>query len=104
MVTHQDIRTLVEQVWGLKSALSQHADLFHLTLARWDKSEPWAPWNCILLTEDEAIVHYTLAKPELAYAGPLLSRMRQRFAQSRLIFSRFAAEENVFVVHSILKA
>ncbi len=97
LISAQDIQKLVEHVWGARSALSQHSELHHLSLARWNRDEPWAPWNCILVTEDESKVHASLADPNAAYADALIARMRQRFTQARIMFSRLTAEEDVFV-------
>ena len=40
--------------------LSAVRDVFELTLARWDKKEQWSPWNCVLMTKDEAKAHIKL--------------------------------------------
>jgi len=52
-----DIKQLVISIWNGKSLLSENSNLFSLTLVRWDKYEPWSPWNTILLTRDEAESH-----------------------------------------------
>ena len=51
------MRYLVENIWATQSALSAWTDLYDLVLVRWDKDEEWSPWNCILLTKDEAQAH-----------------------------------------------
>ena len=51
------MRYLVENIWNSQSALSAHDDLFDLVLVRWNKLEEWSPWNCILLTKEEASAH-----------------------------------------------
>ena len=60
LVQEPDLRYLVENIWGGQSALSANRELFELTLARWDKRQQWAPWNCILITKEEAKAHYKL--------------------------------------------
>ena len=52
-----DLRYLVENIWNSQSVLSAHEDLFDLILVRWNKCEEWSPWNCILLTKEEASAH-----------------------------------------------
>ena len=52
-----DLRYLVENIWATQSSLSAWTDLYDLVLVRWDKDEEWSPWNCILLTKDEAQAH-----------------------------------------------
>ena len=55
-----DLRYLVENIWNSQSVLSAHDDLFDLVLVRWNKYEEWSPWNCILLTKEEASAHAKL--------------------------------------------
>lgn len=55
-----DMRVLMEQIWQAQSILSGNRDRYMLRLCRWDKKEPWTPWNCILLSEDEAVAHLYL--------------------------------------------
>lgn len=50
----------MENIWNSQSVLSAHEDLFDLVLVRWNKYEEWSPWNCILLTEEEASAHTKL--------------------------------------------
>lgn len=54
----------MDKVWGGQSILSAWDDLFDLTLVRWNKHEEWSPWNCILLTKDEAGAHERLVNLE----------------------------------------
>ena len=44
--------------------MSGEKDLFELILVRWNVTEHWSPWNCILLTTDEARAHVKLDDPE----------------------------------------
>lgn len=60
----QDIQYLVENIWAAQSALSAWNDLNDLVLVRWDKAMEWSPWNCILLTKDEAAAHLKLTSIE----------------------------------------
>ena len=59
LLQEPDLRYLVENIWGGQSVLSAVRDVFELTLARWEK-EHWSPWNCLLLTKDEAKAHSKL--------------------------------------------
>lgn len=52
-----DIRYLVEKIWDSQSTLSACSDLYELVLVRWNRTEEWSPWNCVLLTKDEASAH-----------------------------------------------
>eukprot|EP01135_Chromosphaera_perkinsii_P000899 Nk52_evm62s152 gene=Nk52_evmTU62s152 len=50
----QDLWYLIENIWGHKSIISSHSQLEDLILTRWDPSTQLSPWNCILLTREEA--------------------------------------------------
>ena len=58
------MRYLVENVWNSQSLLSAWEDLYDLVLVRWDRHEEWSPWNCILLTKEEAAAHDKLESLE----------------------------------------
>ena len=60
LLQEPDLRYLVENIWGGQSSLSAVRDVFELTLSCWEKKEHWSPWNCILLTKDEAKAHSKL--------------------------------------------
>ena len=51
-------------MWNSQSVLSAWDDLYDLVLVRWDKHIEWSPWNCILLTKEEAAAHAKLHKLE----------------------------------------
>lgn len=44
--------------------MSAEKDLFELIVVRWDIRQHWSPWNCVLLTKDEAMAHVKLEDPE----------------------------------------
>ena len=50
----------MENIWKSQSVLSAHEDMFDSILVRWNKYEEWSPWNCILLTKEEASAHAKL--------------------------------------------
>lgn len=54
----------MEKIWSGQSILSAWEDLYDLTFVRWDKHQEWSPWNCILLTKDEAASHVKLVDLE----------------------------------------
>ncbi len=49
-----------QNFWDGQSLLSGSRDLRSLLLVRWDRSVEWSPWNCVLLTAEEAEVHAML--------------------------------------------
>jgi hypothetical protein len=59
-----DIQYLIDNIWSSQSVLSACEDLNELVMVRWDKSMEWSPWNCILLTKDEAQAHLKLTNIE----------------------------------------
>lgn len=66
------MRYLVENIWSGQSMLSAWQDLYDLVLVRWDKHTQWSPWNCILLTTDEAKSHDKLVSlDEVSWATTL---------------------------------
>lgn len=60
----QDLQYLVENIWATQSALSACNELNDLVLVRWDKGLEWSPWNCVLLSKDEAAAHLKLTSIE----------------------------------------
>lgn len=51
-------------MWSSQSILSAWDDLYDLSLVRWNRHEEWSPWNCILLTKEEASAHEKLENLE----------------------------------------
>ncbi|KAI4458112.1 hypothetical protein MML48_7g00007142 [Holotrichia oblita] len=49
----KDIEHIVSKIWHSHSAINECNDIYQLRLCRWFKDADWAPWNCILLTNDE---------------------------------------------------
>ncbi|XP_019862136.1 PREDICTED: IQ and ubiquitin-like domain-containing protein [Amphimedon queenslandica] len=77
---------LIENIWAGQSAVSGEKDLFELILVRWNITEHWSPWNCILLTTDEARAHVKLDDPEKAYSSQFTDEIRQRHILARNYF------------------
>ncbi|KAJ8933940.1 hypothetical protein NQ314_013696, partial [Rhamnusium bicolor] len=53
----KDIHHIMTYIWHGHSALSECNDVYQLRLCRWKVNEEWTPWNCILLTVEEAKAH-----------------------------------------------
>ncbi len=87
-----DLRFLIETIWGGRSCLNQETDLARLTFARWRRHEPWTPWNCILLTLDQADAHTALDSPERVYGPALVAAITTKHLQARAKFSALAKE------------
>ena len=50
----------MRSLWDSRSILCGLSDLYELRLVRWNRGKEWSPWNCILLTKDEAELHQHL--------------------------------------------
>lgn len=48
---------MFKNIWDSHSALSEESDIYNLTFVRWNSREEFSPWNCILLTLEEATAH-----------------------------------------------
>ncbi|XP_038060891.1 IQ and ubiquitin-like domain-containing protein [Patiria miniata] len=83
-----DLRYLVENIWSSQSALSAWNDMYDLVLVRWDKDEEWSPWNCILLTKDEATTHIQIEELEKGYGRVFCHKVNTKHTLARNYFSR----------------
>ncbi|XP_029165079.1 IQ and ubiquitin-like domain-containing protein [Nylanderia fulva] len=75
MMQEHDIYHLVNHIWHGQSAVSKVKDLFVLRLIRYQKDIEWAPWNCILLTEDEANIHCHIDDLATVYSKHLINQI-----------------------------
>uniref|UniRef100_A0A672REH6 IQ motif and ubiquitin domain containing n=1 Tax=Sinocyclocheilus grahami TaxID=75366 RepID=A0A672REH6_SINGR len=91
LLQEQDLRYLVDVLWGAQSALSGWKDLHDLLLVRWEKHLDWSPWNCILLMKDEAAAHLKLEDIEKAYDVVVIRNVKQKHALARKYFSQIPA-------------
>ena len=55
---------MFKSIWDSHSILSEESDIYTLTFVRWNRHEEFTPWNCILLTVEEANAHMKLDDPE----------------------------------------
>ncbi|PIK40278.1 putative IQ and ubiquitin-like domain-containing protein isoform X1 [Apostichopus japonicus] len=88
LLQEADLRYLVEDIWNSQSTLSAWSDLYDLVLVRWDRDEEWAPWNCILLTKDEATSHFQVENLEKNYGRVFCHKIRTKHTLARNYFSR----------------
>jgi len=87
LLTEADLRYLAENIWGAQSVLSQWEDTYDLTLVRWNRRAEWSPWNCVLLTNEEARAHSKLIKPEEAYGPVFTQKIKYRHILGKQYFS-----------------
>ncbi|CAH2278169.1 IQ and ubiquitin-like domain-containing [Pelobates cultripes] len=88
LLQQQDLQYLVENIWSGHSVLSACDDLYELAMVRWDKYYEWSPWNCILLTKDEAAAHLKLANAEQAYSIVFIKKIKHRHTLARNYFAQ----------------
>ncbi|XP_072915205.1 IQ motif and ubiquitin-like domain-containing protein isoform X2 [Hemitrygon akajei] len=88
LLQEQDMKYLIDSIWGTQSALSANANLKDLIMIRWDKMSEWSPWNCILLTEEEAAAHLKLGDIEKDYEAMFIRKIKHRHTLGKSYFSR----------------
>lgn len=70
-----DMYRLVNSIWHGCSVISENRDLFQLKIVRFDMSTEWSPWNCILLTDEEAEVHCRIKDLKTVYSKTLIEQV-----------------------------
>ncbi|XP_071082848.1 IQ motif and ubiquitin-like domain-containing protein isoform X1 [Haliotis cracherodii] len=88
LLQENDLQYLVENIWNSQSILSAWEDLYDLILVRWDKHDEWSPWNCVLLTKEEASAHDRLHSLEEGYGQVFIHKVKQKHTLARNYFSR----------------
>ena len=87
-----DVRYLVDVVWASCSALQASSDLYSLVFVRWERERDWSPWNCILLTKEEASAHLEVEDVHKVCLNIWINYLQNR--KCRLTLSDFAAAPN----------
>ncbi|CAF0725391.1 unnamed protein product [Rotaria sordida] len=93
-LTTNDIEYMFKNIWDSHSALSEESDVYSLTFVRWNRREEFSPWNCILLTLQEAIAHLKLEDVEGSYSEPFRKKIRYKHAISRSHFVKLVEHVN----------
>ncbi|XP_011706277.1 PREDICTED: IQ and ubiquitin-like domain-containing protein [Wasmannia auropunctata] len=96
MMQEQDIYHLVNHIWQGQSAVSKTTDLFNLRMVRYQRDVEWAPWNCILLTKDEADIHYYIDDLDTIYSKHLISQINLRHQIAKNYFKQLIIFEKDF--------
>lgn len=78
---------LTSVVWHGHSAISECRDLGKLTHVRWLQDEEWAPWNTILLTEEEAACHIKVENVNEFYDKVFVEAIKQKHILARIHFT-----------------
>ncbi|CAF1061759.1 unnamed protein product [Adineta ricciae] len=88
LLTVNDMEYMFKNIWDSHSVLSEESDIYTLTFVRWNRHEEFTPWNCILLTVEEANAHMKLDDPETSYSEPFCKKIRYKHAISRNHFTK----------------
>ncbi|KAL8612502.1 hypothetical protein ACOMHN_053756 [Nucella lapillus] len=104
LMQESDLRYLVENIWSGQSVLSAWEDLYDLVLVRWDRHAQWSPWNCVLLTNDEAKAHnrlVSLDEPSKSggYGDVFIQKIKQKHTLARNYFSRLPGMAELMRMH-----
>ncbi|XP_015127513.1 IQ and ubiquitin-like domain-containing protein [Diachasma alloeum] len=75
VIQEPGIYHLVCNIWHGRSIVSEVDDIFRLRLVRFNVHKEWAPWNCILLTDEESEAHYFIEDLSTVYSKILLDRV-----------------------------
>lgn len=74
---------LTNIVWHGHSAISECNDLSKLQHVRWESQAEWAPWNTILLTDQEAKCHISIPNVFKFYDSRFIENVRQKHIRAR---------------------
>nr|XP_033328950.1 IQ and ubiquitin-like domain-containing protein [Megalopta genalis] len=93
MMQNHDMYHLVNNIWHGRSAVSENRDLFLLKMVRYNVGEPWSPWNCILLTSEEAEIHNRIEDLSTVYSRLLIEKIAINHQQGRNQFRHLMKHE-----------
>ncbi|KAL0968081.1 hypothetical protein UPYG_G00262140 [Umbra pygmaea] len=88
LIQERELRYLVDVVWGAQSALSAWSDMHDLVMVRWDHLSEWSPWNCLLLTKEEATAHNKVEDIEKAYGVEFIRNVKHKHTLAKKYFSQ----------------
>ncbi|XP_035219035.1 IQ and ubiquitin-like domain-containing protein, partial [Stegodyphus dumicola] len=82
-----DIGHLVEKIWKNQSCLSGTANANDLEFIRYNINEDWAPWNCMLVTRQEAVTLKRMPDIKKKYDADFKKCVLQRHEVAKSYFS-----------------
>ena len=86
MVDFKVVYHLVNDIWHGKSGITECNDLDELQLVKLRRDIEWSPWNSLVLTKKEALVHEAVANLLDVYDSNLVQKFHVRNLQARLYF------------------
>ncbi|XP_063705927.1 IQ and ubiquitin-like domain-containing protein [Culicoides brevitarsis] len=97
IIQETDIKYIVENIWHGHSILSQCAARSDLRMPRFYINEDWSPWNCVLLTENEARLHVKIEDLEYVYEENVMRDIKNKHELARGAFRQLRDVDDVFV-------
>lgn len=92
----KDIEHIITKIWHSHSAINECNDIYQLRLCRWFKDQNWAPWNCVLLTNEEVKAHLSVKKLEEVYDQEFLCHVYNKHCLAKKHFGAVMQLENYF--------
>lgn len=86
IVDFKVIYHLVNDIWHGKSGITECNDLDKLHVVRFRQNVEWSPWNSLVLTKREALMHEAVANLHDVYDSSLVQKFHARNLQARLYF------------------
>ncbi|XP_042895557.1 IQ motif and ubiquitin-like domain-containing protein isoform X2 [Parasteatoda tepidariorum] len=83
----RDMKHLMEKVWKGESCISGLTNKDDLEFTRYDFEKSWTPWNCLLVTRQEAQILQRTPYPETIYDEKFKECVLQRHAEAKVYFS-----------------
>ncbi|KAL6264441.1 hypothetical protein P5V15_004550 [Pogonomyrmex californicus] len=96
IIQEHDIYHLVNHIWHNQSVVSKTKDIILLRMVRYLKDVEWAPWNCILLTKDEADIHHCTNDLATIYSKRLINQITWRHQIAKNYFKQLIVFEKHF--------
>jgi len=99
----KELQYLVETIWMSSSIISAWDDVRDLKFVRWVTREPWSPWNCILVTKDEAIAHQRITNLHKAYGEVFINKVHHKHTIAKAYFRKIPQLSRLFTEQSSSK-
>ena len=87
ILQEKDIHYIINKIWHSHSVISECDDVYKLRLCRWFKDVDWSPWNCLLVTEEEAKVHMEVRALDEVYDQEFLHHVYNKHVLAKKHFT-----------------
>ena len=81
----------MDLLWNKSSAIGGIKAIEELILTRWDKKSEFSPWNCILLSKQEAVYHDKHENALDLYTDEFKAKVAQKHLTARAHFEKLPA-------------